>query len=157
MAINKVRLPVIGTDVGGHAQFAGFVPVLNPSGKLDASMLPGANSTYIQTKSVTVERPTNNEKIVLFTTKGPIVITSMESIVFGASNASVTWTLKFETAPSIPGTAVVVGGSTSTVATPINAITAFDNPNIPADYVVWLETSAVVAAPSQFHLTIQYQ
>jgi hypothetical protein len=157
MAINKVRLPVIGTDVGGHSKFAGFVPVLNPSGKLDASMIPGNNNTYIQTKSITIERPTNNEKIIFFQTKGPITITSIESIVLGPSNASVNWSLRFDEFNYLVGTEVVVGGIFSTEDITINVVPTFSNPNIPENVTLWLTTTAVANNPAQLHITIQYQ
>ena len=94
-------------------------------------------------RSITVEEPSDSEDITIFFTNRAITITEMRAVLAnGASTPSVTWTIKHSTDRSAAGNAVVTAGTVTTSITTGSDVTSFDDPTIPADSFIWLETSA---------------
>jgi hypothetical protein len=104
------------------------------------------------TKSLTLETPTGTELFSFFYTPIAITLTSFEHYIKGTTN--VQWQLMWGATADAGGTAThstLTTSSTSGVTT-----VPTTDPDIPADSYLWLDTSAIVDTPTEFHLTVTY-
>ena len=74
-----------------------------------------------------------------------------EATAWGAT--FVTWTIRYDTDRSAAGTEVITGGTVTTSESGVN-ITSFNNPNIPADSWVWIETTAQSGTVAELSIAI---
>ncbi len=110
-----------------------------------------------QSKSITIENPTNAEDISIFFTEKAITITEIRAVLIGSSTPSVTWTIRHHaTDRNNAGIEVVTSGTTTTSTTGGDDVTAFNDATIPADSFVWLETTAKSGTVTELHITIIY-
>lgn len=107
-------------------------------------------------KSILIEQPANNEDLSIFFTSTPITVTKMTAVLVGSATPSVTWTIRHSTDRSAAGNEVVTGGTVTTSTTTGSDITAFDDPTIPADSYVWVETTAKSGTVLSILITIEY-
>lgn len=111
--------------------------------------------TPIMSKSVTVESPTAAEDISLFYTDDAITITKIVFVIVWST--SVTTTIRHHTDRSNTGNEVVTGWTTANSTTTGNVVTSFNDPTVPADSFVWLETTALSGTPTSLNVTIFYR
>ena len=84
-----------------------------------------------------------------------LTVTKITAILVGAA-PSVTWTIRFGSDRSGAGTEVVMGGTTSTNTTTGDDVTVLDEPLIPADSFIWLETTAQSGTVVSMSITLVY-
>lgn len=107
-----------------------------------------------ESKSITVEAPTNSEDISFFFTNVAITVTKMNAVLVGSSTPSITWTIRHGTDRSATGSEVVTGGTVTTSTTSGSDVTSFDDATIAADSHVWLETTAKSGTVDSVAITI---
>lgn len=113
-------------------------------------------SGVTDTKSITVETPTNAEDITMFFTDAAITIWQMNAVLVGSSTPSVTWTVRHSTDRSATGNEVVTSGTTTTSITSGSEVTSFNDATIPAGSWVWLETTAKSGTVGSLNVTLSY-
>jgi hypothetical protein len=131
-------------------------PIVSVSGQKQeissADKLPIANIPL--SRSITVESPTNAEKIPIFFTSQAMTITKIRAVVKGSS-PSVTYNIAYGTDISASGTNVTTSPSAVT-----NASTGVDatlnNTAVPADGWVWLITTAKSGTVDWITITIEF-
>lgn len=129
----------------------------NTSGQLLTVGATGATGpTGDFSRSFTLESPVVGDKFTIWTPHLPQTISRIEAFVRGSSSPSVTWKLKKDTDPTAAGTAVITVGTTTTVTTSIQQVTAFDSSSIAADTALWIEITAVSGTVTELHLTIHF-
>lgn len=106
-------------------------------------------------KALTIVSPTAAENIVLYYTTTAQNLTEIRSAVKGVT-PSVTFSLRYGTDTSLPGTEVVTGGITATSTTTGNSTTSFTNSTIPSGNFVWLTTSAISGTVTQLSVSILF-
>lgn len=106
-------------------------------------------------KSATVESPTDSEDISLFFTKSAITISQITAVVRGTS-PSLTFTIRHSTDRSSVGNEAVTGGTVANNSTTGTVISSFDDATIPANSYVWLETTAQSGTVDEFNVTLDY-
>lgn len=106
-----------------------------------AAALVTYRSTDNKIKAITVEEPDGSEDITMFFTDTAITISQIAVVLRGTS-PSVTWALKHDPDRSAAGT--TIEGKTTTNETTGDIIDQvdIDDPTVPANSWVWLETSA---------------
>ena len=109
-----------------------------------------------ESKSITVEDPSDSEDLSFFFTNRAITITEIRAVLVGSDTPSVTWTLRHGTDRSAAGAEVVTGGTTTTSVSTGSDVTSFDDATIVADSFVWLETTAQSGTVGELHLTVFY-
>ena len=124
--------------------------------KLTMAIQDRDKNTAQKSKSVTIESPDNAEDITLFFTPVALTINEIRAVLRGGLPPSVTWTLRYGSDRDAVGTEVIVGGTTTTDVNTGDDITVMDNPSIPADSYVWLETTAQSGTVNGLHITIRY-
>ncbi len=87
-----------------------------------------------------------------FFTPKAIIIQDLWAVVRGTT-PSVTWTIRYDTDRSAAGTEVITGGTVTTSESGVN-ITSFNNPNIPADSWVWIETTTQSGTVAELSIAI---
>lgn len=111
-----------------------------------------------RSRSITLETPTNAEKIALFFTTNGITISKLAAVLPGGSaTPSVTYSIRYGTDISGVGTEVVTGGSTVTSITTETTVTSFNSATIPAGSTVWLTTTAQSGTVPQLHVSVEFQ
>ncbi|RKY69316.1 MAG: hypothetical protein DRQ02_01265, partial [Candidatus Latescibacterota bacterium] len=107
--------------------------------------------------SITIENPSSSEDISIAFTNRAITITEMRAVLIGSATPSVTWTIRHNaTDRSAAGNEVVTGGTTTTSTTSGSDVTSFNDPTIPADSFIWLETTAQSGTVTEIHISIIY-
>ena len=154
---------VLALPVSGFA--AGEVYYVQPSPTDDVEVyLVGLDLAFhkvsdlslkAQSKSFTIESPTNSENIGLWKTDGPITITQISAVSVG-STPSLTYSIRYGSDRSVAGTEVVTGGSTTTSVSSGDDVTTFDSASIPADNWIKLTTTAATGTIDQVTITIHY-
>ena len=108
-----------------------------------------------ESKSITIENPSASEDISFFYTDVAITIQEMKAVLSGTT-PSLTWTVRHSTDRSATGNEVVTGGTTTTSTTTGDTITSFDDPSIPANSFVWIETTGVSGSVISAHLSVTF-
>ena len=124
-------------------------------GSLDSTTYLTDSDKATLSKSIGIISPTASEDITMFFTPVAITVSEMRAIVQGSA-PSVSWTIKHSTDRSAAGNVVVTAGTTTTSTTTGSDVTSFDDPTIPADSFVWLETTATSGTINDFNVTIIY-
>lgn len=124
--------------------------------KLTMAIQDRDKNTAQKSKSATIENPNATEDITLFFTPVAIEVSEIRAVIRGVTIPSVTWHLRYDTDRDAVGTEIIVGGSTTTDINTGDDITVMDNPTIPADSFIWLETTAKSGTVSTLHITIRY-
>ena len=106
-------------------------------------------------RSVLIETPTATEDLSLFYVDQAITIYKLNCIVSGTT-PSLTWTIRHGADRTATGNEVVTGGTTTTSTTTGDTVTSFNDPTIPADSHVWLETTAQSGTVDTVNVTIFY-
>lgn len=106
-------------------------------------------------KSITIESPTSAEDISFFFTEDAITIYKMMAVVVGTT-PSITWTIRHDPDRSAVGNEVVTGGTTTTNVTSGDTVTVFDDPSIPLNSFIWLETTAKTGTVNSLMITVYY-
>jgi len=106
-------------------------------------------------RSITIEGPTNSEKIIMFYTNVAIDITEIRSVLIGSNTPSVTFNIRYGSNSSATGTAVATSGITTTNTTTGLSTTSFDNSVITAESFVWITTTAVSGTVNYLHVSIR--
>lgn len=106
-------------------------------------------------RSVLVENPTDSEDLSLFFVDTPITIYQMNCVLSGAT-PSLTWTIRHAADRTAAGSEVVTGGTTTTSTSTGDTVIVFDDPSIPANSHVWLETTARSGTVDTVNVTIFY-
>lgn len=123
--------------------------------KLTMAIQDRDRNTAQKSKSITIENPTNIEDISMFFTPVALTISEIQVVLRGAA-PSVDWTVRHDPDRSAVGNEVVTGGNTSTNETTGDNITVMDDPTIPADSFIWIETTAKTGTVDAMHITIRY-
>jgi hypothetical protein len=100
-----------------------------------------ASERFRRPRAFNLESPGSSEDGPDYNTPVALVVASIRVVLGGTASPSVTWTLRFAADRSAAGTEIITGGTTTTSLSGVE-ITSFDNPNIPADSWIWLETTA---------------
>jgi len=108
---------------------------------------------YVESKSITVESPSNSEDISIFFTNKAITVTEIRAVRVAGTTA--TWTIRHGTDRNATGAEVVTSGTTTTSNTTGSDVTSFNDATIIADSFVWLETSGTVDV-DELSITIYY-
>ncbi len=109
-------------------------------------------------KSMTIESPSSSEDLTMFFTTGvAIQVIEMRAVLRGTSGPSVTWTIRHDSDRTAIGTEVVNSGTATTSTTSGTEVTQFDNPVIPGDNFVWVETTARSGTVNVLHITIVFR
>jgi hypothetical protein len=85
-----------------------------------------------------------------------MTIKSITSVLIGSSIPSVTFTLRYDSDRNAVGTEVITSGTTVTNTTTGTTITTFNNPIIPADKFIWLETTAKSGTVNELFVQFEY-
>lgn len=109
-----------------------------------------------ESKAMTLLSPTNAEDITLFRVEESMLVEKLTGALVGSGGPSVSWTVRWAADRSATGTEIITGGTTTTSTTTGDEVTSFNEPAIPAESFVWIETSAVAGTVDSFSLTIEY-
>lgn len=105
-------------------------------------------------KSILIESPAGGEDLTFFYTDVAITIKKMTAVLIGSSTPSLTWTIRHDPNRAATGSEVVVGGTTTTDTTSGHDISSMDDPTIPPDSFVWIETSAAAGVLGSIIITV---
>ena len=86
-----------------------------------------------------------------------LTVSRIRAVLVGSSGQTVTWTAYF--GPNRDGTgktAIITAGTTTTNITTGDIITVFDNPDIPPDSYIWVETTAKGGTVEWLLVTVEY-
>ena len=107
-------------------------------------------------KSLTIEDPAANEDLTVFFTDQAITLSRIQAVLRGSSTPSVTWTIRHDLDRSAVGNEAVTGGTVTTSTTTGSSVTSFNDPTIPANSWVWVETTVKSGVVNALHLTLDY-
>lgn len=107
-----------------------------------------------ESKSITIEIPSNSELIDFFSTDAAITVYKMMAILRGTA-PDLTWTVRHGTNPA-SGSEIVTGGTQTSGAgsSASSVVTTFDDATIVADSYIWIETTAKSGVVTTFALTL---
>lgn len=106
-------------------------------------------------KHMTVEQPSNTEDITMFRTNVAITVTKVSGVVRG-STPSIDFNIYHGSDRSGAGTALFASDQTlNNTATP-DEYETFADATIPADSVIWFETSAKSGTVDEAHVTLDF-
>jgi len=105
-------------------------------------------------KSLTISYPTASEDATLFYTDSQKTLSSISSVLLGTGSSTVTFTIRYAADRSAAGTEVKTGGMICSSNTTANTVSSFDNPTIPINNFVWLETSNITGSVQEFHVSL---
>jgi hypothetical protein len=108
------------------------------------------------TKSITVENPTNAEKVPIFITGQAATITDVCAAVIGSSTPSVTFNVKYGSDLSAAGTSVTTTPAATTSVTAADCTAALNNTAPAASDHVWLITTAQSGTVNYLNVTVTY-
>lgn len=111
--------------------------------------------TDAEQRSIYLELPTQAEDVSLFFVDQAITVYKMHCVLSGTT-PSITWTIRHDPDRSAVGNEVVTSGTTTTSTTTGDTIISFDDPTIPADSHVWLETTARSGTVLSISITLFY-
>ena len=134
----------------------------NPTNYANASdvlsgHLAGIDEMLELSKSITVENPTGSEDISMFFTNKDITATEMRDVIRGSATPGVTWTVRHGLGRNAIGTEIVTGGTLATDIISGSDVTSLNNPVIPADSFVWLETTTLSGTVDELHVSLFYK
>ena len=109
-----------------------------------------------ESKSIIIENPTSSEDISFFFTDVAMTVSKMRAVLVGSATPSVTWTVRYATSRSDTGTEVVTGGTVTTSTTTGSDVTTLDDPTIPANSYVWVETTAKSGTVDSININLFY-
>jgi hypothetical protein len=105
-------------------------------------------------RSVTLESPTNSERVLMFYTNTPLTVTEIRSVISGSSSPSATFSILYDSSAAGTGTPIVTAGITVTNTTTGLSTTTFNNATIAAGSFVWIQTSAISGTVNYLHVSI---
>lgn len=111
----------------------------------------------VATRTLTVQKLGAAEDVTFFYTPIGRTVDSLIPTIAGATASGTTWTIRHDSDRQAVGTEVVVGGTNTHSGTGGNSgtlIVAFNNPVIPANSFVWLETTTASGIIDEFSLTL---
>jgi hypothetical protein len=147
------KIPVVGDLSLGELAFNTY------DGKLYGKKNNGADFIVpigARPRAVTIENPTNAEKIPLFKLDFADVISAIRAVIIGSGSPSITFSLRYGTDLSAAGTEVITGGTAVTNTTSGASITTFNSAAIPANNYLWLTTTAKAGTVNWLNLTIEF-
>lgn len=103
-----------------------------------------------------IEVPNGSEDGPTDYTPVALTVTKLRAVLVGAAGPSVTWTVRWALDRDAVGTEVVTGGTTTTSITTGSVITVLNNPLIPADAFIWLETTAQAGTVNSLTVSVVY-
>ena len=106
--------------------------------------------------SITVENPTGSEDICMGFTFRAITVQEIQAVVKGTSTPSITIDPYHTQDRSSVGNDILSSGSAITNTTTGQNLTSFDDPTIPADSWIVLETTATSGSPTELTVTIRH-
>jgi len=109
------------------------------------------------TKTLIIEKLRDDEDASFFFTPVARTVDALIPTIAGATASGTTWTVRYDSDRQAVGTEVVTGGTNTHSGTGGNSgtqITSFDNPSIPANNFVWMETSTASGIIDEFSLTL---
>jgi len=93
-------------------------------------------------RAITVEDPSNTEKIPLFFTDTSYTISRIQSVITATGTSpTITFSIRYGSDLSASGTEVVTSGITTTSTTTGTSTTSFNNATVAANNFVWITTS----------------
>lgn len=101
--------------------------------------------------------PQVNEKRILLRAPAALTISRVDAVLSGGTSPSVSFSLSHGADVSAAGTAVATDPLSVTSTTAGNAITSFQNPEIPAGHWLWLQLTAVSGSPQALTVSIELQ
>lgn len=107
-------------------------------------------------KSLTIINPTASEDATLFYTDSQKTLSSISSVLLGTGGSTVTFTIRYAADRSAAGTEAKTGGMICSSTTTSNVVSSFDNPTIPINNFVWLETSSISGSVQEFHVSLTF-
>ena len=105
-------------------------------------------------RAITIEAPSNSEKVAMFYTSSAISLSAIRSVLTGTGSPSVTFSIRYGSDFSASGTEVVTGGITVTNTTTGLETTSFNNGTISAGSFVWITTTAVSGTVNSIHVSL---
>jgi len=111
----------------------------------------------IFSKSVMVEQPRNNEDMGLFYTDEEITVQKLVAVLRADSGSSLTWTVRYNASRAAAGIELVQTGTETSSTTTGDVVDSIDNPTVPVNNYIWLETTAKVGTVYELTLTIFYK
>lgn len=119
----------------------------------------------IDEKSITVPYPNRNEEIGFWRTTYPITVEKAYTYLQSSDGGfypSIKWNVRYAESRFAAGTQLITGGRWLDFYPGTNeeTISSFDNPNIPANKTVWLETLDLGEGDNieeEFHLTLHFR
>ena len=124
--------------------------------KLTMAIQDRDKNTAQKSKSATIENPDGTEDITLFFTPVALEVSEIRAVLRGGLTPSMTWTLRYGPDRDAVGTEIITGGTVTTDVNTGDDITVFDNPSVPVDNFIWLETTAQGGTVHTLHITIRY-
>lgn len=106
--------------------------------------------------TITVENPTAGEDIDIHFFNAPVTVQEIDAVVVGSSTPSVTIELKHSSDRSAGGNDILSSPTAITNTTTGQNLTSFDDPTIPADSHLWLETTAKSGIVNKVRVTARY-
>jgi hypothetical protein len=142
VAIGTTTTGEPGTDAivvnTGNGTFA-VLSFTIPRGNVGNNGLAGSAAP----RAMTIEAPSNSEKIVMFFTDTPISLSQIRSVIANnGTSPTTTFSIRYGTDYSESGTEVVTGGVVCSNITTGVSTTSFNNGTVPANNFVWLTTTA---------------
>jgi hypothetical protein len=108
-------------------------------------------------KSIIIENPNGAENLSFFYTPVDETIQTIIPTISGENQGSgITWEMRYAENRADHDTAatVIAGGTDTHLGNTGNPINTFDNPMIPANSHVWIETSSVSGTVNYLSLTV---
>lgn len=140
------------TNVGNITAVTGtFTESLTVSG---SAVLTTASTQY---KSITVGNPRSTENISFFFTPQSITFNKVIPTISGlAADSGITWSIRYATDRSnhTGAAELVTGGSNTNYGNTGIAIETFDNPNVPSDSYIWVETTSSSGTLAEMSLNV---
>jgi Collagen triple helix repeat (20 copies) len=144
--------PIGYTGSQGPIGYTGSQGVIGYSGSLGYTGSVGKTAP----RSITIETPSNSEKVPMFWTNTAITVTEIRSAVIGSSTPYVNFSLRFGSDLSAAGTEIVTGGVNANSTTTGISTVSFNNATISANAFVWLTTTATGGTVNSLHVSMLY-
>jgi hypothetical protein len=141
--------PIGGTGETGATGPTGLSGATGETGATGQTGPPSIES------SIVVELPQNGEDATLGFTFNPLTVDAIRSVLRGSSSPGITFTVRHDTNRGATGTEVVNGGTPVSNTTTGLQTTSFDNPAIPSDSWVWLESEGATGNIEELAVTIK--
>jgi len=112
------------------------------------------NFPYVRSMTFTIETPTATEDVMIHRFQRAVTIVEVEGTIRGGT--SVTINPKHAADRSAAGTALLSSATAISNTTTGQEITSFNDADIDADEILWLETTALSGTVDELSLTITY-